>query len=156
MTQEELMREAVRLAVANVQAGRGGPFAALIARNGAIIASGTNLVTSANDPTAHAEVVAIREACRMQGDFRLSGCELYTTCEPCPMCLGAIYWARLDRVVYAATRDDAARAGFDDGFIYRELCVPASERALLMKQIEREAAQEPFGVWEMQEGRVRY
>ena len=156
MTQEELMREAVRLAVANVQAGRGGPFAALIARNGAIIASGTNLVTSANDPTAHAEVVAIREACRMQGDFRLSGCELYTTCEPCPMCLGAIYWARLDRVVYAATRDDAARAGFDDGFIYRELCVPASERALLMKQIEREAAQEPFGVWEMQEGRARY
>ncbi len=156
MTQEELMREAVRLAVANVQAGRGGPFASLIVRNGAIIASGTNLVTSANDPTAHAEVVAIREACRMLGDFRLSGCELYTTCEPCPMCLGAIYWARLDRVVYAATRDDAVRAGFDDGFIYRELCMPASERTLPMEQIEREAAQEPFRVWEMQEGRVRY
>ena len=156
MKQEELMREAVRLAVANVQAGRGGPFAALVVRDGAIIASGTNLVTSTNDPTAHAELVAIRGACRRLGDFKLSGCELYTTCEPCPMCMAAVYWARLDRVVYGATRDDAAQAGFDDGFIYRELCAPISERTLSMEEAFREEAQEPFRIWERQEGRVTY
>lgn len=148
MTQEEIMREAVRLAVANVQAGRGGPFAALIVRDGEIVASGTNLVTSASDPTAHAEIIAIREACRVLGSSSLSGCELYTTCEPCPMCLGAIYWARLDRVVYGGTRHDAAEAGFDDGFLYRELCIPASERTLPIQEAFREMALEPFRAWE--------
>ena len=115
------MKEAIRLATENVRAGRGGPFAAVVVKDGHIIASGTNSVTSTNDPTAHAEVTAIREACRALGTFQLSGCEIYTSCEPCPMCLGAIYWARPDRVFYAATASDAAAAGFDDSFIYEEL-----------------------------------
>jgi tRNA(Arg) A34 adenosine deaminase TadA len=156
MTQAELMQEAVHLAVANVQAGQGGPFAALVVRDGEIVAGGTNLVTSTNDPTAHAEIVAIREAGRVLGDFNLAGCELYTTCEPCPMCMGAIYWARLDRVFYGATREDAAQAGFDDEFIYRELCRAIHERTLPFKELQRAVALEPFKIWARKEGRVAY
>lgn len=115
------MEQAIQLAVENVRSGRGGPFAAVVVKNGQVIATGSNRVTSTNDPTAHAEVTAIREACRALNTFQLTGCDLYTSCEPCPMCLGAIYWARPDRVYFAATASDAADAGFDDSFIYEEL-----------------------------------
>jgi guanine deaminase len=115
---EHFMQRAIALAIENVQKGRGGPFAALVVKDGKVIAEGTNRVTSENDPTAHAEIVAIREACRTLGGFQLPDCDLYTTCEPCPMCLGAIYWARPARILYGATAADAAAAGFDDAFIY--------------------------------------
>src|ERR1019366_8751043 len=124
------MQEAIRLAVENVRSGRGGPFAAVVAKQGRVIATGANCVTSTNDPTAHAEVTAIREACRALSAFQLTGCEIYTSCEPCPMCLGAIYWARPDRVYFAATASDAADAGFDDSFIYEELKRKHSERRI--------------------------
>ena len=127
----ELMRRAIELSIENVNTLRGGPFGALIVRGGAILAEGTNLVTSSLDPTAHAEIIAIRSACKVLQTFQLSGCEIYCSCEPCPMCLGAIYWARPDRVYYAGTREDAAAAGFDDALIYAELgdaasCTPHS------------------------------
>ena len=123
------MREAIRLASANVENG-GGPFGAVIARGGEIIATGVNRVTANCDPTAHAEVSAIRAAAQKLGTFNLSGCDIYSSCEPCPMCLGAIYWARLDRLFYGNTKADAARIGFDDAFIYKELALPLSERTL--------------------------
>src|SRR5580704_12282594 len=122
------MRQAIELSLENGRSGKGGPFAAVIVKDGEILAEGTNLVTATSDPTAHAEVVAIREACRKLGAFQLSGCEIYTTCEPCPMCLGAIYWARPERVVYASTAADAATAGFDDAFIYEEIRRPPHGR----------------------------
>src|SRR6266567_139029 len=122
--QNHFMQRALDLAIENVNARRGGPFGAVVVRGGAILAEGTNLVTSTLDPTAHAEITAIRAACRVLQSFQLTGCEIYTTCEPCPMCLGAIYWARPDRVYYAGTREDAAAAGFDDALIYDELLVP--------------------------------
>ena len=127
MTNDQLMREAIRLSIENVANG-GGPFGAVIARGGEIIATGVNRVTASNDPTAHAEVSAIRRAARVLGTFNLSGCEIFTSCEPCPMCLGAIYWARLDRIYYANTKADAAAAGFDDSFIYDELALPRDLR----------------------------
>jgi guanine deaminase len=130
VTSDDFMRRAIALADANVSAGRGGPFGAVIVRAGAVVAEGTNLVTSTNDPTAHAEVVAIRNACRTLADYRLTGCEIYASCEPCPMCLGAIYWARCDRLYFAAGREDAERAGFDDSHIYRELGVGLASRAI--------------------------
>ena len=114
------MRRAIALALENVRTGRGGPFAALVVKDGRVVAEGANRVTSSNDPTAHAEIVAIREACRVLNQFQLTGCDLYCTCEPCPMCLGAIYWSRPARVYYAGTASDAAEAGFDDAFIYEE------------------------------------
>ncbi len=150
------MLEAVELAVKNVRAGEGGPFAALVVRDGELLTSGTNLVTSSNDPTAHAEVVAIRRACKRLDTFQLTGCEIYTTCEPCPMCLGAIYWARPDRVWYGATRADAAHAGFDDDFIYTELAAPVEHRTLPMRQLTREAALRAFREWELKADKVRY
>ena len=134
------MAEAIRLSLEKMRQGLGGPFGAIIVKDGEIIARGSNQVTSANDPTAHAEVVAIREACRRLGTFLLSGCELYTSCEPCPMCLSACYWARLDRVFFAATRQDAAEAGFDDDFLYRELAVAPADRQLPLEQLLRESA----------------
>src|SRR6266852_7090819 len=124
--ENSFMAKAIELAVENVRSGRGGPFAAVIAKDGRVIATGTNRVTSSNEPTAHAEVVAIRAACAALGSFQLDGCDLYTTCEPCPMCLGAIYWARPARVFFGALAQDAARAGFDDHFIYEELQAPHS------------------------------
>jgi guanine deaminase len=150
------MQEAIRHAVENVRSGNGGPFAAVVVKNGRIIASGTNRVTSSNDPTAHAEVTAIREACRALGAFQLTGCEIYTSCEPCPMCLGAIYWARPDRVYFAATASDAADAGFDDSFIYEELQRPHAERRIPFETMMREAGLEPFRAWMQKEDRIRY
>ncbi len=150
------MQEAVELAVENVRAGRGGPFAALVVKDGAVIARGVNRVTATNDPTAHAEVVAIREACARLGSFQLDACDLYTTCEPCPMCMGAIYWARPHRVYYAATRQDAAAAGFDDDYIYDELARPPAERRITMIQLLRQEARRAFDAWAQQENRVKY
>jgi len=120
---QSFLERAIALAVANARNSDGGPFAALVVKDGRVIAEGVNLVTSANDPTAHAEVVAIRAACRALGHFQLEGCEIYSSCEPCPMCLGAIYWARPARVYYAATAADASQAGFDDSFIYRQIAL---------------------------------
>ena len=150
------MQEAIRQAVENVRSGRGGPFGAIVVKNGRIIATGTNLVTTANDPTAHAEVNAIREACRVLVAFQLSGCEIYTSCEPCPMCLGAIYWARPDRVYFAATASDAADAGFDDSFIYEELKRLQVERRIPFEPMMREAGLEPFREWTKKNDRVPY
>jgi guanine deaminase len=153
---QSFMEEAIRLAVENVRSGKGGPFAAIVVKDGRVIAAGTNSVTSTNDPTAHAEVTAIREACRALNTFQLNGCELYTSCEPCPMCLGAIYWARPDRVYYAATASDAADAGFDDSFIYEELKRAHSERQIPFEAAMREAGLEPFRAWVQKGDRIRY
>ena len=140
------LQQAIDMAVENVHRG-GGPFAALVVKDGIVIATGANQVTRINDPTAHAEIVAIREACRVLGDFQLAGCDLYTSCEPCPMCLGAIYWARPSRVVFAATQDDAAAAGFDDSFIYRQIATPHGERSIPMVRVATEEAGRPFAEW---------
>lgn len=153
---DEFMREAIQLAVENVRSGRGGPFAAVVVLDGRVIARATNTVTTSNDPTAHAEVNAIREACRVLETFQLSGCDVYTSCEPCPMCLGAIYWARPRRVYYGATREDAAAAGFDDAMIYREIDRKPGERALPMKQLLRDEAQAGFAAWQEKLDRVDY
>ncbi len=156
MNREELMREALRLAVENVRTGRGGPFGAVVAREGEILARGTNLVVATHDPTAHAEVVAIREACRRLGTFQLDGCELYASCEPCPMCAGAIAWARPARVFYAATRDDAAAAGFDDAAFHAEAAVPLDARRVPALPLLREASKAPFDAWAEKPDDVRY
>jgi guanine deaminase len=150
------MERAIALSIENVRSGSGGPFAALIVRDGSILASGTNRVTTMLDPTAHAEVVAIRAACRALSSIQLSDCEMYTTCEPCPMCMGAIYWARLARVYYANTRDDAAQAGFDDSLIYAQLVLSPGDRTISMVQLMREQAQEAFREWEKSPLKVRY
>ncbi len=144
---EAFLRRAIALAMLNVNSGQGGPFAALIVKDGKIIAEGINRVTSANDPTAHAEIEAIRQACRTLGNFQLVGCDLYASCEPCPMCLGAIYWARADRVYYAATAADAAAAGFDDALIYGELRRAPEARRLSMTQLPHPDALRPFQAW---------
>src|SRR5258705_6275819 len=136
----KFMREAVRLSLLQMRAGKGGPFGAVVVRKGKVVGRGFNLVTSTNDPTAHAEIVAIRDACKRLKTFQLEECELYTSCEPCPMCLSAIYWARLKRVYYANTRKDAARIQFDDDFIYTEVSRPISKRTLKMKQLLRAEA----------------
>jgi len=149
------LRQAIDLAVENVRRD-GGPFAALVVKDGIVISTGTNQVTRANDPTAHAEIVAIREACRVLGNFQLAGCDIYTSCEPCPMCLGAIYWARPARLFYAATHDDAGAAGFDDGFIYKEIGVPPPERAIPMVRVADQHATRPFEEWAARAGKVKY
>jgi guanine deaminase len=153
---QELMQRAITLAMENVRSGAGGPFAAVIAKDGQVVAEGANRVTATNDPTAHAEVVAIREACRTLGDFQLTGCDLYTTCEPCPMCLGAIYWARPARVFYACVAADAAAAGFDDEFIYAELDRAHAERRIPMQQLLREESLAIFSLWQEQEKKAPY
>ena len=150
------MQRAIDLSIENVRSGKGGPFAALIVRNDSILATGTNLVTSALDPTAHAEVVAIRAACQAVQHFQLADCELYTTCEPCPMCMGAIYWARIAKVYYANTRDDAARIGFDDSFIYDQLALAPDSRKIEMIPIMREQALEAFREWEKSQTKIKY
>jgi guanine deaminase len=150
------MARAIELAIENVRTGRGGPFAALIVKDGRIVGEGTNRVTSSNDPTAHAEVVAIRAACGALGSFQLEGCDLYTTCEPCPMCLGAIYWARPARVYCASRASDAAAAGFDDAFIYEQIALPHTERAIPFHELMREESLECFRVWARQNDRVEY
>lgn len=153
---ESVMRRVLELASQNVREGKGGPFAAAVVRGGEIIATGTNVVTSANDPTAHAEVVAIRNACRALGRFQLDDCDLYTSCEPCPMCLGAIYWARPRCVYFAATHQDAADAGFDDAFIYEEIARTPEERRIPMTRVLEHSAADPFDTWRAFEGRIEY
>jgi guanine deaminase len=152
----EFMRRAIALGMENVRTGGGGPFAAVIVKDGRVVAEGVNRVTATNDPTAHAEVVAIREACRKLGDFQLAGCDLFTTCEPCPMCLGAIYWARPARVFYACVAADAAAVGFDDAFIYEELQHPHARRRLPMEQLLREESLQLFSLWKQQEKKTPY
>lgn len=152
----QFMRMAIDLALENVRSGGGGPFAAVVVKDGAVVASGVNRVTSTNDPTAHAEVTAIREACRKLGNFQLIGCEIYSTCEPCPMCLGAIYWARPARVYFAATRADAAAAGFDDSLIYDEISRPIGERRIPMQELLRDEALTIFEAWNRSERRIPY
>ena len=150
------VREAIRLSRERMRQGTGGPFGAVVARDGEIVARGWNAVTSSLDPTAHAEVVAIRRACRKLGTFSLAGCVLYASCEPCPMCLAAAYWARVDRLVYAATRDDAARAGFDDAVLYREIPLPPDARSLPTNTSLRDEAIAVFDEWLAKADRVTY
>ncbi len=153
---EQFLRQAIALARAGMERGEGGPFGCVIVKDGQVVGRGNNRVTSSNDPTAHAEVVAIRAACAQLNSFQLEGCTVYTSCEPCPMCLGAIYWARPARIVYAATREDAADAGFDDSFIYAELPLPPAERRYAMEHGCREEAQAVFGAWKAMAGKVGY
>lgn len=155
MTNEELMRMAIALAQDNVARG-GGPFGAVVARNGEVVATGVNRVTADCDPTAHAEVRAIRAAAARLGTFDLRGCELFSSCEPCPMCLGAVYWARLDRLFYASTKADAAGAGFDDSFIYDEMPLRPDERSLPSVQMLRDEAARVFKAWINKDDRVEY
>ena len=150
------MSRAIALSLRNVRSGKGGPFAAVIVKKGRIIAEGTNRVTSVNDPTAHAEIVAIRKACKALGRFQLDGCEIYTTCEPCPMCLGAIYWARPAKVYYGNLQKDAARVGFDDSFIFRELKLPLSRRRIKMVPMMRQEALKAFRAWEQKPDKIEY
>lgn len=153
---KEFMQEAIRLSIENIRSGNGGPFGCVIVKDGAVIARGTNSVTSSNDPTAHAEVVAIRNACAALQSFQLTGCEIYSSCEPCPMCLGAIYWARPDRIYFAGGRNDAAAAGFDDDFLYRELPKHVSERTIPTEQLLRDEAVAAFREWEQKNDKIKY
>jgi tRNA(Arg) A34 adenosine deaminase TadA len=150
------MARAIQLSIENVNSGRGGPFGAVVVKEGAIVAEGANQVTSTNDPTAHAEVVVIREACQKLGAFDLEGCEIYTSCEPCPMCLGAIYWARLSRVYFANADADASTIGFDDSLIYREIAQPHSKRKIPMIQMMRKEALAAFRAWENKPNKITY
>jgi guanine deaminase len=156
MSEEKFMRAAIAEADVGMQANRGGPFGCVIVRRGEIVSRGNNRVTSTNDPTAHAEVTAIREACRTLGKFSLDDCELYTSCEPCPMCLAAIYWARIPRIYYGNTRADAAAIGFDDDLIYREIALPPDKRGVAMKPMLREEAQRTFQQWAAKSDKVEY
>jgi guanine deaminase len=157
MTNQQLfIRKAIKLSLENVQTGKGGPFAALIVKDNNIIASGTNLVTSLNDPTAHAEIIAIREACKILGTFQLEGCEMYSSCEPCPMCLGAIYWARLAKIFIASIMQDAADVGFDDVLIYSEFSKQISERKIPMVLLPQIEALTAFKEWKEKEDKVKY
>ena len=149
------MARAIELSLRNVEEG-GGPFAALVVKDGEVLGEGTNRVTATNDPTAHAEVVAIREACRTLQSFQLDGCDFYTSCEPCPMCLGAIYWARPRRVYFGGTAADAAAAGFDDSEIYEQLQLPHAERRIPMIQLMRDEAQAAFVAWREKSDKVEY
>ena len=150
------MREAIKLAIEGMEKGLGGPFGAVVVKDGVIIGRGSNNVLANNDPTAHAEVTAIREACKALKQFQLSDCIIYTSCEPCPMCLGAIYWARPKEVFFAGNRLDAANAGFDDDFIYREIDVPLENRQLRMTNILREESLKAFEIWKRNEDKTLY
>jgi len=150
------MREAIALSLEKMEAGEGGPFGALIVKDGNVIGQGWNRVTSANDPTAHAEIMAIRDACAKFGTFDLSDCEIYASCEPCPMCLSAIYWARLDKLYYAATRADAAAAGFGDEFLYGEMSKTWNERKLAAEQLMQDKARKAFEAWNAKPDRINY
>ena len=153
---DQFMAEAIRLSRIKMRTNCGGPFGAVIVRQGKIIARGWNQVTSTNDPTAHAEVMAIRAACRKLGTFELTGCELYASCEPCPMCLAAIYWARLDKVYFGATRRDAARIDFDDALIYREIPKPPSRRLIPAQNLLRSEAVKVFAEWNRKTDKTPY
>jgi guanine deaminase len=153
---EQFMREAIGLAAENVQTGSGGPFGAVVVRSGKIIGRGSNRVTASHDPTAHAEILAIRKACKNAGTWILEDCELYCSCEPCPMCLAAVYWARIHKLFYAAQREDAADAGFDDAFIYCELSLPMAERQLACTQMSRPEALTVLRMWKNKPDKVMY
>jgi tRNA(Arg) A34 adenosine deaminase TadA len=150
------MQKAINLAEENVKTGKGGPFGAVIVKDGRIIATSSNQVTSLNDPTAHAEIMVIRKACSRLERFQLKDCELYTSCEPCPMCLGAIYWTRFTRVYYASSREDAAKAGFDDSFIYQQVELPIDKRSLKMIQVMHDQASKPFDEWARKISKIKY
>lgn len=156
MSHESFMREAIKLADDGMRAGRGGPFGCVVVRRGEIVGRGNNRVTSTNDPTAHAEVTAIRDACSHLKTFQLTDCELYTSCEPCPMCLSAIYWARIPTVFYGNTRKDAADIGFDDDFIYQQVPLPPEQRAIKMSLFLRDEALSSFQAWAGKSDKVRY
>jgi guanine deaminase len=153
---EKFMKEAIKMAEENIITGKGGPFGAVVVRNGEIIVAVGNRVTATNDPTAHAEVVAIREACKTLDTFDLTGCEIYASCEPCPMCLGAIMWARIDKLYYAADRIDASRAGFDDELFYTELALPMEKRLLNPTQLLQMEANEVFEKWIEETDKIPY
>jgi guanine deaminase len=152
----EFMREAIRLSLTKMRANHGGPFGAIVVRDGRIVGRGWNRVTSTNDPTAHAEIVALRDACKRLKRFHLDECELYTSCEPCPMCLAALYWARIKRIYFANTRRDAAKIAFDDALIYREIKLPPARRRIPMRQLLRKEAQLVFDAWASKSDRVDY
>ena len=152
----EFMKQAIRLATENVVSGSGGPFGAVIVRDGKVIATGVNQVAATNDPTAHAEVVAIRRACTEGSRFSLEGCEMYTSCEPCPMCLAAIYWSRMDAIYYGNTAADAAAAGFDDAFLYDEMKKPVDARSIPAERLLGPEAKESFEAWRTFAARVHY
>ena len=153
---EKFMLEAVNAALKGMQNNEGGPFGCVIVKDGKIIGRGNNKVTSTNDPTAHAEVTAIRDACKNLNSFQLEGCEIYTSCEPCPMCLGAIYWARPDRVYYGSNQIDAANIGFDDEFIYKEIPLSYEKRSIPFEQLGRDIALAPFQKWTEKEDKTKY
>jgi guanine deaminase len=155
MMGNSFMARAIQLSIENVHAG-GGPFAALVVKDGKIVAEGANAVTATNDPTAHAEIVAIRKGCKALGAFELRGCEMYTSCEPCPMCLGAIYWARPERVFYACSAADAAQAGFDDSLIYTEIERPHGDRKIPFQSMMREEALAAFRAWQQKQDKKPY
>ena len=150
------MARAIQLSIENVHSGRGGPFGAVIVKDGNAIAESANQVTATNDPTAHAEILAIRAACAKLGGFELQGCEIYTSCEPCPMCLGAIYWARLSRIYFASAAADASRIGFDDSMIYREIARPLNKRTIPIVQLMREESLAAFRAWEAKPNKIVY
>lgn len=153
---EKFMLEAVNAALKGMQNNEGGPFGCIIVKNGAIIGRGHNRVTSTNDPTAHAEITAIRDACKNLNSFQLEGCEIYTSCEPCPMCLGAIYWARPNKVYYGRKHSDAAKIGFDDAFIYKEIPLPDHKRSIPFEQLGKDFAKKPFEEWAKKEDKTAY
>jgi len=155
MTHEDFMKEAIKLSVENVRKG-GGPFGAVIVKEGKIVGRGANSVVTHTDPTAHAEVMAIREAAKNLGTFDLSGCTIYTSCEPCPMCLGAIYWAHLSKMFYGNTKEDAAKAGFDDAFIYKEFELPKEKRSLPAENLLPDEALKAFKLWEEMPDKIKY
>ena len=154
--QKNFMREAIRLSIRNVQLSNGGPFGAVIVKNGKIIATGVNEVTKSNDPTAHAEIIAIRNACKTLDSFQLDDCEIYCSCEPCPMCLGAIYWARPKAIYFANTKTDAAEINFDDNYIYQEIELSFYERKLPTIQLLRDEAQSAFLQWQKSDKKIDY
>ncbi|MBA4155013.1 nucleoside deaminase [Flavobacterium sp.] len=155
-THNHFMKEAIELSRTSMNTNEGGPFGAIIVKNNQVVGRGNNKVTSSNDPTAHAEVVAIRDACKNLGTFQLDGCVMYTSCEPCPMCLGAIYWARPEKVYFANTREDAANIGFDDDFIYNEINIPIEKRHITFEQIQQENALEVFQEWKLKTDKIDY
>ena len=153
---EYFMKMAIDLAASNLESGDGGPFGAVVVRNGEIVGKGSNQVTSTNDPTAHAEVVAIRDACKNLNSFQLEDCEIYASCEPCPMCLGAIYWARAKKLYFAASREDAAQAGFDDSYIYQQVPLKPEKRDLKTVQLMKQQAVKVFELWIESEQKIPY
>jgi len=154
--QNKFMDHAIKLSIENVKTNKGGPFGVVIVKNDEIIAQGTNLVTSTNDPTAHAEIVAIRNACKTLQSFHIPECVMYTSCEPCPMCLAACYWAHIKTIYYGNTKQDASAINFDDSFIYEQLSIPHEKRLIPMKNIMRENAMQAFEIWKEKQDKIKY